>query len=144
MFAPELEHEVCTAGEQAYLAQGRHLMLTLQGCPPHLLDDEVFLHDLCVRAAQATGAQVLQSMSHHFTPQGVTSLILLAESHASIHTYPEVGTAFWDCFTCGWECIPERSVEVLVEGLGAEAVQWECITRGDGAEYAPVPDSGEG
>ena len=53
------------------------------------------------RAAAATGATVLQVICQRFAPQGVTALALLAESHASLHTYPEAGLAFWDCFTCG-------------------------------------------
>lgn len=121
-----------SAGEQPYIAQGRHLMLTLKGCPSSLLDDETFLKHAIHRAVLATGASLLQMISHHFEPQGVTVLALLAESHASIHTYPEVGVAFWDCFTCGTECVPERSVDVLARELQPTEVQWECQTRGDG------------
>lgn len=120
-----------TAETSGYLAQGRHLMLTLRGCPSSLLDDEAFLRQLSERATLATGATILNMTSHHFEPQGVTLLVLLAESHASMHTYPEVGVLFWDCFTCGTECVPERSVEVLTEALKPSDVQWECITRGD-------------
>ncbi len=98
-------------------AHGLHLLLTLSGCDRAILDDEARLRELTGRAARATGAQVLQVMGQRFVPAGVTVLALLAESHASLHTYPEAGTAFWDCFTCGDSCRPERGIAVLVETL---------------------------
>lgn len=119
---------------QEYVAQGRHVIQTLKGCPPELLNDEIFLKEACSRAVEATGAQILNVISHHFEPQGATVLLLLSESHASIHTYPEVGVAFWDCFTCGWECDPAKSVEVLNQVLKPTTVDWSCIIRGEGYE----------
>jgi S-adenosylmethionine decarboxylase len=111
-------------------------MLTLAGCSPSVLDDEAVLKQLARRAVAATGAQVLQVISHHFDPQGVTILVMLSESHASLHTYPETGTVFWDCFTCGWHCDPEKSVETLVDALNPTSVQSDCMVRGDVESYA--------
>jgi S-adenosylmethionine decarboxylase proenzyme len=113
----------------AYDAHGRHLLLTLTGCPSALLDDEVELASLVRRAATATGATVLQVVSRRFAPQGVTALALLAESHASLHTYPEAGLAFWDCFTCGAACDPARSAPVLIDALQPAAVTRQEIAR---------------
>src|SRR5260221_342509 len=96
---------------------GSHLVLTLRGCSVTILDDEVRLSELTRLAAEATRATVLQVCSHRFSPQGVTVLAVLAESHASLHTYPEFNIVFWDCFTCGDTCDPEQSVEVLIEAL---------------------------
>ena len=127
--------EQVAAEAHTYVAQGRHLTLTLSGCPPHLLDDEQFLRELSERAVEATGAQVLSTTSHHFEPQGVTLLVLLAESHASLHTYPEVGVAFWDCFTCGWQCDPLLSTDVLVEALAPTTVKQNCMLRGQGTDH---------
>ena len=84
-----------------YPAQGRHLLLRLSGCSFALLNDEEQMSKLAYAAATATGATVLELISRKFIPQGVTVLTLLAESHASLHTYPESGMLFWDCFTCG-------------------------------------------
>lgn len=123
-----------TTTDEEYVPQGRHLMLTLGGCPEHLLDDEAALLDMSHRAVQATGAQVLDVSSHHFSPQGVTILVLLAESHASLHTYPEAGVAFWDCFTCGWSCDPELSAAVLKETLAPLSVESSCVIRGETLE----------
>jgi S-adenosylmethionine decarboxylase len=125
-----------------YVAQGRHLMLTMSGCPAHLLDDEAFLLDLVKRAVVATNATVLDITSHHFDPQGVTILALLSESHASVHTYPESGVMFWDCFTCGWHCDPTRSIDILAEALKPAAMRWECIVRGDWLDNEHIEGNG--
>src|ERR1700677_4494868 len=93
-----------------YEACGFHLLLTLKGCSAEILNDQNKLQELTLHAAQATGATVLQVCTHKFEPQGITTVAILAESHASLHTYPEAQTVFWDCFTCGTECMPELSV----------------------------------
>src|SRR5512141_3054641 len=109
--------------------EGRHLLVTLAGCPRPLLDDAPAIERAVRRAAAATGAHVLQVISRQFEPHGVTVLALLAESHASLHTYPEAGVAFWDCFTCGAECDPQRSVPILIEALRPNAIRQEEIAR---------------
>lgn len=113
----------------AHEPAGRHLLVTLSGCPPAILDDEQSLRAVVEQAATATGATVLQVSAHHFAPQGVTALALLAESHASLHTYPEAGLAFWDCFTCGSACDPERSLEVLARLLQPAAITKQTVSR---------------
>lgn len=110
-------------------AKGVHLLLTLTGCDPDWLDDESKLKQLAGEAATATGATVLQLVSHKFEPQGVTALALLAESHASLHSYPESGLVFWDCFTCGDECKPELSVNYLVDALKPKKISQQLVQR---------------
>ena len=110
-------------------ASGRHLLLTLRDCSPEVLNDELKLRELTMQAAQATGATVLEICSHRFAPQGVTALAVLAESHASLHTYPESNLVFWDCFTCGTTCDPELSVPILVEALKAKVVSKQIVLR---------------
>jgi S-adenosylmethionine decarboxylase proenzyme len=136
----EMPQAVAEAPE--YVAQGRHLMLTMRGCPSELLNDEVFLKDLVQRAVLATGAGLLNITSHQFEPQGVTILALLSESHASVHTYPESGVMFWDCFTCGWHCDPTKSVEILTDALKPTATNWECIVRGDWFDNEHIEGNG--
>src|SRR5262249_50198637 len=89
------------SAESVYEAVGSHLLLTLSGCAGDQLDNLESLSSLARAAAEKTGATVLNVLAHRFSPQGVTVLVLLAESHASLHTYPEAGVVFWDCFTCG-------------------------------------------
>jgi S-adenosylmethionine decarboxylase len=110
-------------------AKGTHLLLTLRECSEELLNDQAKLRQLACSAAEATGATVLESFTHAFDPQGVTVVVVLAESHASLHTYPESGVVFWDCFTCGVKCHPELSVDTLVTALKPGSTDKQIIQR---------------
>ncbi len=100
-------------------AVGKHCILELYNCDCARLDDEAFLRDTITTAAKRAGATLLNLITHRFEPQGVTGLALLAESHISIHTWPESGYAAVDVFTCGDHTMPERACQVLWEELGA-------------------------
>jgi S-adenosylmethionine decarboxylase proenzyme len=113
----------------AHPPNGRHLLLRLSGCQFDILNDEARICELAKAAAIASRATVLNVASHHFSPQGVTAVVLLAESHASLHTYPEAGIVFWDCFTCGETCDPRLSIEVLRTALKPTSQHVELIIR---------------
>jgi S-adenosylmethionine decarboxylase len=98
---------------------GKHCILELYDCNHERLDDEAFLRDAITSAAKRAGATLLHLVTHHFEPQGVTGLALLAESHISIHTWPESGYAAVDVFTCGDHTMPERACQVLIDELEA-------------------------
>jgi S-adenosylmethionine decarboxylase len=98
---------------------GKHCILELYGCDSARLNDEAFLRDTITTAAKRAGATLLNLITHAFDPQGVTGLALLAESHISIHTWPESGYAAVDVFTCGDHTMPERACAVLAAELGA-------------------------
>ena len=98
---------------------GKHCILELYDCDPTKLNDETFLRHTITTAAQRAGATLLNLITHRFEPQGVTGLALLAESHISIHTWPENGYAAVDVFTCGDHTMPEKACEVLCEELAA-------------------------
>ena len=83
------------------MSKGRHLILDLYGCDPGILDDYDELMRLLEAALNMAGATVLRIFGEKFEPQGVTLLALLAESHASIHTWPELGYCAIDLYTCG-------------------------------------------
>jgi S-adenosylmethionine decarboxylase len=100
-------------------AVGKHCILELYDCDSTRLDDEAFLRDAITTAARRAGATLLNLITHRFEPQGVTGLALLAESHISIHTWPESGYAAVDVFTCGDHTMPERACAVLVAELAA-------------------------
>ena len=124
-----LIQKVFTLESLIHEAKGIHLLLTLRECSADLLNDQTKLRELACAAAQATGATVLETFSHAFDPQGVTVIVVLAESHASLHTYPESGVVFWDCFTCGTKCQPELSVDVLVAALKPGSTDKQLIHR---------------
>ena len=100
-------------------AVGKHCILELYDCDSAKLNDEAFLREAITTAAQRAGATLLNLITHHFEPQGVTGLALLAESHISIHTWPESGYAAVDVFTCGDHTMPEKACQILWEQLDA-------------------------
>jgi len=114
---------------------GRHVLAELDGIDPALLDDPEFLSETLTAAVTEAGATVCDVISHRFDPQGVTVLAMLAESHASVHTYPEIGAVFVDVFTCGDRADPEYAVRLLSKALGANSAQLSTVRRG----RAPLP-----
>jgi S-adenosylmethionine decarboxylase len=109
---------------------GWHVLAELDGVPPALLDDEPFLRRALESALAECGATVCQVISKRFSPQGVTVLALLSESHASLHSYPENGSVFVDVFTCGPRADPELAVRSLAGSLGASVAHAQTIRRG--------------
>jgi S-adenosylmethionine decarboxylase len=108
---------------------GKHCILELYACDSARLDDEAFLRDTITAAAKRAGATLLNLITHRFEPQGVTGLALLAESHISIHTWPESGYAAVDVFTCGDHTMPERACAVLAAELGAGSQKLTSFRR---------------
>lgn len=100
----------------------KHILFTLKGCDSFLLDDEIFIKTLVYNAAFACNSTLLALNSHKFEPQGVTCLAMLAESHISIHTWPEKGMAVCDVFTCGDHTKPEDAVEYMRLALEASDI----------------------
>src|SRR4051794_17815718 len=84
-----------------FVAFGRHVIVDISDASHDVLDNGERLLASLVRAAEDEGVTVLGTLQHQFQPSGVTVLLLLAESHVSLHTYPTQGRAFFDAFTCG-------------------------------------------
>ena len=104
------------------------LLVDLYGCEADL-DDEGFLLDTLEKASDAVGSTVLQRITQRFSPVGVTAILILAETHISIHTWPEHGYAAVDIFVCGEGKDPEVAWEVVREALGPESFETKEITR---------------
>lgn len=98
---------------------GKHCILELYGCSSGLLNDAVFIQQALRDAAAHANSTLLHEVKHEFHPQGVTALALLAESHISIHTWPEVGYAAADVFTCGQHTTPEKACKYLIKAFQA-------------------------
>lgn len=109
---------------------GCHVLAEFQGVDPVLLDDVGFLRGTLERSLGEAGATVCDVVSRRFVPQGVTVLALLSESHASLHTYPELGSVFLDVFTCGDRADPELAMRLLAEALAATSTDITTIRRG--------------
>jgi S-adenosylmethionine decarboxylase proenzyme len=108
---------------------GRHLVVEYHGCDASILDDASAIQNLMERAAADASATIVQTVIHRFAPQGVSVVVVIEESHLSIHTWPEVGYAAVDFYTCG-ECDPEIAHAVLFDGLGATAAEVMMVHRG--------------
>ena len=109
---------------------GTHCILELYDCPPEILDDLERIRDALRAAAKLAKSTLLSDTAHRFEPQGVTALGLLAESHISVHTWPELGYAAADVFTCGNECRPEQACEYLAQALQAGRFELRVQERG--------------
>ncbi len=109
---------------------GQHLLAELYGVSPEQLDDPELLARALEQGVHLGGATLCHLKVERFRPHGVTVLALLAESHASIHSYPEAGALFFDAFTCGTSCPPEGILAAVVEALAPEEVFTRLILRG--------------
>lgn len=119
-------------------ALGNHILVEFMGCEPHIMNDVSGIERDMVGAAQKAGATVINSTFHHFSPYGVSGVVVIQESHLAIHTWPEYGYAAVDLFTCGemdaWisfdhlkECFGAKSYSAIEMKRGAK----QLLTRND-------------
>ncbi len=111
-------------------ALGKHLLLELKDCDREVLNDLSFIKGILLAAASEAGATVLGESFHQFNPQGVSGVVIIAESHLFIHTWPECGYAAVDIFTCGNSVKPEKAAQKLIRELGAKSHSILEIQRG--------------
>ena len=110
---------------------GRHLLLELKDCNRELLSDLDFLRNTLLSAAREAGATIMGDSFHVFEPYGgVSGVVIIAESHLSIHTWPEYGYAAVDIFTCGDSLHPELAVDLLTNALEAKNTSTLELKRG--------------
>ena len=101
-------------------ALGRHLLIELHDCDREALNNLDLIREVMVKAAIDCGAVVLGESFHRFSPQGVSGVVVIAESHICLHTWPEYGYAAADIFTCGSTVQPEKAAEIIVGRLGGK------------------------
>jgi len=99
-------------------------------CNKEVLDDLDFLKESLNEAAIQCGATVVGESFYHFSPQGVSGVVNIAESHIAVHTWPEHGYAAVDVFTCGDDVDPEKAAKFIVERLGAQTHSLIELRRG--------------
>lgn len=116
----------------------RHLIAELYGCPFERLDDLEGIRTAMLEAAEVVGATVLKDAFHPFDPDGVSGVVVIAESHLSIHTWPHRGYAAVDIFTCGG-LDPRPGCNHLARRLGAEEMRLQEIIRGLPEDLAAAP-----
>jgi len=111
-------------------ALGKHIVCEFSGCDPTLLSDVSGIHTMMISAAKAARATVMESAFHRFEPQGVSGTVILAESHLSIHTWPEKGYAAMDFYTCGDHTDPWLACDLAADALQAKSVLTTEFKRG--------------
>ncbi len=119
-------------------ALGTHLLLDLKECNAELLDDLDYVREVVLAAATEAGATVVGETFHKFRPIGVTGIVAIAESHISIHTWPEHSYAAADIFTCGESLLPLRAADFIVERLECAEVSISDVRRGHVFASAPA------
>lgn len=113
-----------------HLPHGRHILLDVWGVDDGTLNDLDLMQQVMLEAAAAAGATVVDTTFHRFPIQGLSGVVVLAESHISVHTYPEHGYAAFDIYTCGARVDPERACQYLVGAIHAEYRHTRRFTRG--------------
>ena len=111
--------------------QGSHIIIDLHDCNGDKLDDADYIRDVLEKAALEARARIIQTVLHRYQPQGVTGICLVAESHLSIHTWPEHGFAAIDIFMCGKEGFPEKAREYIRTALEGREGYVLTIARGE-------------
>ncbi len=111
-------------------ALGKHLLMELKDCDKEVLNDLGSIKGTMLTAASEAGATVLGESFHRFNPHGISGVVIIAESHLFIHTWPEYGYAAADIFTCGDSVQPEKAAKVLISKLGAKNHSIVEIQRG--------------
>jgi len=111
-------------------ALGHHVLAEFYGCSPEVLNDTEKIEKMMVDAALEAGAEVKEVIFHQFSPQGVSGVVVISESHLAVHTWPEFGYAAVDVFTCGSTVDPWVSCYYLKKHLVSERMAAKEIKRG--------------
>ncbi len=111
-------------------ALGIHLLIEFTYCNRQKIDNLDYLDKVMSQAAEAAGATVLKTAFQDFNPQGVSGVVVIAESHLTIHSWPEYGYAAVDIFTCGTKVDPWKAAEFLKRELEAGDMQVRYFQRG--------------
>jgi S-adenosylmethionine decarboxylase proenzyme len=109
---------------------GTHILAEFTNCDCSTLDNTELIEKHLTASARASGATIVQTVFHRYNPHGVSGVIVIAESHISIHTWPEYGYAAVDFFTCGDTVDPRKACEHLQSALGASDAHTTEVDRG--------------
>lgn len=109
---------------------GQHVLAEFFECDPNILNNVSMVEKLMIEAALECGATIVQKCFHMFNPYGVSGVVIIAESHLAIHTWPELGYAAVDLFTCGDKCDPKVSYEYLRKMFNSKNASYTELKRG--------------
>ena len=130
-------------------ALGTHLLLELKACNSKVLNDLKKVQEILVSAAKEAKATIVETSFHKFSPFGISGIVVIAESHLSVHTWPEYGYAAIDIFTCGEALKPEVAARYLIQRFHSKdpsilEVKRGLLLRGDARlPHKPVKEVAE-
>jgi len=109
---------------------GRHLLAEFYDCDPEMINNCALVEKYMKEAAKKSGATIIKSVFHSFQPHGISGVVVIAESHLAIHTWPEYGYAAVDLFTCGNNVDPWIAYKYLKEKFRAKEADVKDLRRG--------------
>jgi S-adenosylmethionine decarboxylase len=109
---------------------GVHHIVELCECNAELLNNSEYISTSLRQAVEHANATLIDEVKYEFTPQGVTAVCLLSESHISIHTWPEKHYAAVDIFTCGDHTMPDKACQFMVDALESKQPKMTVLKRG--------------
>ncbi|MFC2146621.1 adenosylmethionine decarboxylase [Acidobacteriota bacterium] len=126
---------------------GNHLIVELYECHQELINDARSVEDALINAVNISGAKMVQSVVHEFNPHGISGVVVIEESHFSVHTWPEYGYCALDIFTCGDEIDCYSALHYLKKEFKAKNLSVTEIKRGMldlPVKLLHKPNAGEG
>jgi S-adenosylmethionine decarboxylase len=109
---------------------GRHVIAEFYGCNADIINNQELVENIMLEASEISGATIVKPVFHKFSPHGVSGIIMVAESHLSIHTWPEYGYCAIDIFTCGDIIDNYAALEHMKLGFHAQSVSIIEMKRG--------------
>ena len=109
---------------------GHHYIVEGSGCDAATIGSVAKVQEILARAAETANAKIWSVSFHKFPPHGVSGVVVISESHLSVHTWPEAGYVALDIYTCGKDAKPEEAVEFAMKQFGATDMHATEVTRG--------------
>ena len=109
---------------------GNHFLVELYDCNSNLIADIEYVRKTMLEAAKVSQATIVAQVFHEFNPQGLSGVVVIAESHIAIHSWPEFNCASVDIFSCGSKMLPELAINYLQKAFEAKNISTQKLTRG--------------
>ena len=109
---------------------GKHILAEYTGCKKEIISDTKTVEEIMLQAAEKSKVTIVEKCFHKFSPYGVSGVVIIAESHLAIHTWPEYNFAAVDFFTCNKDCNTDIALEYLKKQFSAEKYKVMKIKRG--------------
>ncbi len=110
---------------------GHHVLVEMYRCDNEFLNDPKYLEKILSEAAYLAGATIVNQVFHRFNPHGVSGVVVISESHLTIHTWPEYGYASLDLYTCGNQIDSHKALNYIRNKIGAQHTSTVELRRGD-------------